>query len=101
MRNEREQDIQRAILQYLEFRGIFHYRNNSRAFVDSTKHFYRFGALGSPDIVCVIDGQYVGIEVKRRGGKQSDHQKAFQKRLEEAGGRYLLAHCIDDITLLV
>jgi len=26
-------------------KGIFHYRNNSGAFVDSQKHFYRFGAL--------------------------------------------------------
>src|SRR5438876_1170141 len=46
----KESDIQRQILDYLALRRIFHYRNNSGAFVDSKKHFYRFGALGSPDI---------------------------------------------------
>jgi hypothetical protein len=51
-------------LEYLALKRVFHYRNNSGAFVDANKHLYRFGALGSPDIVCVIRGQYVGIEVK-------------------------------------
>jgi hypothetical protein len=60
----KESETQKQILDYLALKRIFHYRNNSGAFVDSQKHFYRFGALGSPDIICVIKGQYVGIEVK-------------------------------------
>jgi hypothetical protein len=72
---EKEADVQRATLDYLTLKGIFHYRNNSGAFVDAQKHFYRFGVLGSPDIVCVVKGQYVGIEVKGSKGKQSDNQK--------------------------
>ena len=93
----KESDIQRQILDYLALKGIFHYRNNSGAFKDSNNHFYRFGALGSPDIICVIAGQYVGVEVKAPKGKQSDHQKDFQKKLEEAGGKYILAYSLDDI----
>jgi hypothetical protein len=93
----KESDIQRQILDYLALKRIFHYRNNSGAFVDSNKHFYRFGALGSPDIICVIAGQYVGIEVKAPKGRQSDHQKEFQKNLEEAGGKYVLAYSLDDV----
>lgn len=27
--------------------------------MDSNKHFYRFGALGSPDTICVINGRQV------------------------------------------
>ena len=61
------------------------------------KHFYRFGALGSPDIVCVVNGQYVGIEVKAPKGRQSEHQKEFQRQLEAAGGRYILAYSIDEV----
>jgi hypothetical protein len=45
----------------------------------------------------VINGVYVGIEVKRPGGKQSDHQKHFQESLEAAGGRYILARSLDDV----
>jgi hypothetical protein len=93
----KESDIQKQILDWLTLKRIFHYRNNSGAFVDSQKHFYRFGALGSPDIICVIKGQYVGIEVKAPKGKQSEHQKAFQGTLEAAGGRYVLAYSIDDV----
>jgi hypothetical protein len=37
---------------------------NSGAFDNGKGGFYRFGALGAPDIICVIAGQYVGIEVK-------------------------------------
>jgi len=56
------------------------------------RRFFRAGAVGAPDIVCVINGQFVGIEVKAPKGKQSDHQKEFQRKLEAAGGRYILAY---------
>jgi hypothetical protein len=45
----------------------------------------------------VINGQYVGIEVKAPKGKQSEHQKEFQRKLEAAGGRYILAYSLDDV----
>jgi hypothetical protein len=63
------------------------------------KWFMRFGAVGSPDIVCVVNSQFVGIEVKGTGGKQSDLQKDFQARLEAAGGRYILAYSVDDVSI--
>ena len=96
----KESEIQRQILDYLALKRIFHYRNNSGAMVSEykgKKRFMRFGATGSPDIVCVIKGQYVGLEVKTPKGKQSEHQKAFQKKLEAAGGRYLLVRSFDDV----
>jgi hypothetical protein len=85
----KESDVQRQILDYLARKGIFHYRNNSGAFKRDDGHFYRFGALGSPDIICVVDGRYVGIEVKAPKGKQSEHQKAFRRISKRRGGIYL------------
>lgn len=93
----KESDIQRAIIEFLAFKRIFHYRNNSGAFKRDDGHFYRFGAKGSPDIVCVLEGRFIGIEVKGPTGRQSDDQIEFQRRLEEAGGRYILARSIDDV----
>lgn len=93
----RESAIQAQILQYLSLKGIFHYRNNSGGFKDANNHFYRFGALGSPDIICVVEGRFVGIEVKAPGGRQSEHQISFQKRLEAAGGKYILAYSLEDV----
>jgi hypothetical protein len=92
-----EKDIQKAIIEYLGYKKVFFYRNNSGAFKRDDGHFYRFGAVGSPDIVCVITGQYVGIEVKAPKGRQSDNQKEFQRQLEAAGGRYILAYSVDDV----
>jgi Holliday junction resolvase len=59
----------------------------------------RFGASGSPDIVAVIHGRYVGIEVKAAKGKQSENQMQFQRELEAAGGIYLLVKSIEDIEI--
>lgn len=92
-----EKETQKAILQYLDIRGIFHYRQNSGAFKAAHGGFIRFGAKGAPDIVCVFKGQYIGIEVKDVKGKLNDNQKEFQKKLEEAGGEYLVARDVDDI----
>ena len=29
--------------------------------------------------------------------RQSEHQKEFQRKLEDAGGRYVLAYSLDDV----
>ena len=96
----READIQHSILDYLSYMRIFHYRNNSGAMIGEykgKKSFDRFGAKGSPDIICVIDGRYIGIEVKSEIGRQSENQQIFQDRLEKAGGLYILARSLDDV----
>lgn len=98
----KESDVQRTILEWLAWKHIFHYRNNSGAFAipaqgTHQRRFFRAGVVGAPDIVCVIKGQYVGIEVKAPKGKQSDHQKEFQRQLEAAGGRYVLAYSLDEV----
>jgi len=96
---DKEKDVQKAVLTYLEIKKVFHYRNNSGGTIINYKdksYFMKFGATGSPDIICVISGQYVGIEIKGTDGKQSDNQKDFQERLEKAGGLYLLVHSLDE-----
>lgn len=97
-----EKDAQRAILDYLAAKRIFHYRNNSGAFVmpetaTTKRRFFRAGVSGAPDIVAVVKGTYVGIEVKASDGRQSDDQKQFQEDLERAGGIYVLARGIDEV----
>jgi hypothetical protein len=93
-----EKEIQREILDYLHDQQIFYYRNNSGSFAGQNqfgqKRFVQFGVAGMPDIVAIISGKYTGIEVKRPGCKQSEMQSSFQKRLEHAGGRYILAYSL-------
>lgn len=92
-----EKEIQKLIIEWLWWNKIFHFRQNTGAFATKAGGFYRFGTPGSPDIICVIDGKFIGIEVKAKGGKQSPAQKEFQGKLVMAGGQYILAYDLDDV----
>jgi len=94
-----ETQLVRACIQYLALKRIFHYRNNSGALKTETGGYVRFGAKGSPDIVVVVKGQYIGIECKTEKGKQNPNQKEFQKALERAGGKYLLIRDVQELVL--
>ena len=96
-----EKDIQKTIIEWLSLKRIFFYRNNSgmvfMANRDGTKRAMRVGAVGSPDLVCVLGGRYIGIECKKKGGKMSDSQHIFKEKLEKSGGKYILAFSLDDV----
>lgn len=92
-----ENDIQRVILDWLEIHKIFHFRNNVGAFKTERGGFYRFGVKGQTDIVCVVNGIYVGVEVKNATGKMKENQEAFRIALTKAGGIYILARSLDDV----
>ena len=54
------------------------------------------------DILSVIGGKYIGIEVKGydingRKTKQSESQKEFQRKLELAGGDYYVVWSLDEV----
>jgi Holliday junction resolvase len=93
---KKESDIQRLILDWLSAKKIFHYRQNSGAFKEGTR-FVRFGAVGAPDIVAVVKGTYVGIEVKAPRGHQTPSQRDFEAMLRMAGGVYVLARSLEDV----
>lgn len=94
-----EKATQKAILDFLALKGVFHWRNNTGSFKDSRGRFYSFGALGSPDIICVLPpkGQVLGIEVKDTKGRLNDNQIRFRDALERVGGRYVIAKSLDDV----
>lgn len=56
---------------------------------------------GTPDIIAVIGGKFVGVEVKTPVGRMSADQILFKKRLEANGGVYVLAKSVDDVAHLV
>jgi len=45
----------------------------------------------------VVNGRYIGIEVKRATAKPTTTQAAFGEALEKAGGQYILARCVEDV----
>ena len=55
--------------------------------------------FGVPDIVVCVDGRFVGIELKSKVNKnpKSPAQDRFRKRLEAAGGTYVLARTLRQV----
>jgi hypothetical protein len=47
--------------------------------------------------VAIKKGIVYHIEIKTPRGKQSDKQIEFQRQIEAAGGRYVLARCVEDV----
>jgi Holliday junction resolvase len=58
-----------------------------------------FGKSGIPDIIAIISGHFVGVEVKSATGKPTELQKICGKQIEKAGGTWLVV--ADDVTLEV
>lgn len=85
-----ENQVVRECLKLLHAQGIFAWRNNTGA-VSIGNRFVRYGYTGSADIIGLMPcGQFLAVECKAPGGKQSSAQKIFQEKIETNGGRYLL-----------
>jgi hypothetical protein len=74
------------------------YRINNGAVYDQRRGTYRAGVTrkGIPDIIGIINGRFIGIEVKIGRDRQSAHQKEVEKEIQDAGGIYFIAKSYDD-----
>lgn len=74
------------------------YRINNGAVYDVKRQTYRKGVQrrGIPDIIGIINGRFIGIEVKIGRDRQSAHQKEIEKEITDAGGVYFIAKSYDD-----
>ena len=94
----KEKDLQKQILEYLNLKGHYCWRNNSGAFKTERGGFYRMGMIGSPDIIGVAkNGCFIGIEVKINGNKPSVYQDDFIKQIKSRGGIGIVAYSLDDV----
>lgn len=99
-----EAQIQKAIMEYLTAKGIFHFKvNTTGIYKKSTGSYIPSGSVGCPDIICIVPnpkygiGRFIGIEVKAPNGKVSESQKKFGANIEASGGMYIVARSIDDV----
>lgn len=98
-----EADTQKTILQYLQYKGVFCWRQNSGAVAigeGRARRFMTFGAVGAPDIFVIKDGKVYGLEVKSLVGRQNDNQKAFEEGFVKAGGIYSVVRALEDVQRL-
>ncbi len=78
-----ERDVQRAVLEYLAWRKIFAWRNQTTGIYDPRRGVFRAGQTlrGVPDVLGILpDGRFLGVEVKRPGKHLEPHQQEFQTR---------------------
>jgi hypothetical protein len=99
-----EKHIQREICDWLSSRGFFFWRsNNVPVFARSNDGKMRFRSLpkytprGLPDIMVVVKGMFVGIEVKRVGEKLRPEQESFKGGLCLNQGFYITVNSLADV----
>lgn len=98
MKNK-ESVYQKAILEYLQYKGIYAWRNQSTGiFNPKGGGFIPLGKPGVSDILGILpNGRFLAIEVKTPTGKLSDKQSAFIFDINKQGGLAFMAVTIEDV----
>ena len=97
----REQEIQKAVFAHLRQRGAqnvfaFHPANGGYRRPIEAAIFRSIGVVpGTPDVICIKDGQVFGLELKAEGGKLSEAQRATIEAMRLAGAVVEVATGID------
>jgi len=94
-----ENDLKKAIMDYLAARRVFHWRNNTGAMFGTykgKKRFFRFGHRGSGDIFILHRGKFFSVELKSPGKYPTEDQQAWALRVTENGGASPRFDNIDD-----
>lgn len=109
--------IQRSIIEYLsllENQGkLLFWRSNNIPVFDPTRKCFRSMPKGSKkgvaDICVIVNGYFIGLEVKnddrykigaRKGNYkdlQSEDQKKFEEKLKKNGGLYFVVHSFEEV----
>jgi hypothetical protein len=63
--------------------------------IGSMKYIPSTGMVGSSDIKVYINGKIIAVEVKMKD-KQSEAQKQYQLRIEQAGGQYWIVRNFEE-----
>ncbi len=88
-----ETDLQRDILAYLKARGITAWRANS----GYVKKNVKLSPEGTPDIIgYLLDGRFLGIEVKLPGKPLRPSQAAWLKSAESSGCAVAVVHSVEE-----
>lgn len=83
MEKKLEKDIQREICDWLYSKGVFFWRENTIPVFQRDNRGARFRAMpkyaikGLPDIMCVRDARFIGLEVKRPNRNTGDRASKY------------------------
>jgi penicillin-binding protein-related factor A (putative recombinase) len=95
-----EKQIENEILNFLKTMGVFCWKNQSVGIYDPVKKVYRKShnphhLKGTADILGIIQGRLLAIEVKTEKGSLTTEQKIFLKTVSEEGGVAFVARSVE------
>jgi hypothetical protein len=94
-----ESVIENQILEWLAMSRIgFFWKNVSGGFFDGKrmrKHTSQFAINGTSDILGIVNGRFIALEVKTDAGRPSAEQLAFIRRVTACGGLACVVRSVD------
>ena len=97
-----EHQIEREILVWLNrIRGALFWKNETQGTYDAAKGCYRknsnpFFIKGVSDIIGILNGVVVFLEVKSAKGRESESQKRFREAVTKRGGNVHVVRSIEE-----
>ena len=98
-----EKIIENLILDWLKAKqiGLF-WKNQSTGIYDPVKKTFRKSynkhhLNGVSDILGIVNGKFIAIEVKTKRGRPTENQTNFLRRINENGGIAFIARSIEDV----
>jgi hypothetical protein len=95
-----EKYLQNSIIDWLNANTSGMFWQNDSVGIRGRKRCNRFRPNGVSDILGVISGQAVAIEVKSPKGKLLASQLQFSERFRRSGGEYYVIRSLEDMTEL-
>lgn len=106
-RTQRENPIQRAIIDYLLYRGFLVIRHNGSAFSTDGRYVRAYviansgESAGLADVFAAKDGRMYFFEVKKADGTQLKSQKKFEALCVERGVFYRVVRSVEDVQNII
>lgn len=99
MRKVKERDIQKQIKEYLQLKGwVVIKAPTSGIFKKSTNAWIPLGQKGISDLLCCPPwGQFVAIEVKRKGNTLTAYQAVFLEQIRANKGLAFVVYSLEEL----
>jgi len=99
---KRESDIQLEILRYLRSQGLLFWRFSPDTYVQAIGRYvkHEYVPNGLPDIMVLVQGKMIGLEIKQATGHPSADQLLMQKRFALLGHEYHIVRSLDDVKII-
>ena len=96
----KENAVVKAVLDFLKLKGVFAWRNQSTGIYDGKRWRPAHTIRGVSDIIAVHNGTAYFIECKTATGRLSKYQADFRDAVTKAGGVFILARGVADVSQL-